>query len=243
MTDPAPNRPSSRPLGEVADWIFDLDNTLYPARCNLFAQVDLRIGRFIERHLGLDPTTARQLQKQYFRDYGTTLHGLMAHHQIDPTTFLDFVHDIDITPVPPSPALDLALAALPGRKLIFTNGSVAHAERVMARLGVRPHFAEVFDIVAAGYVPKPDPATYDRLIRRHGIDPARAVMIEDLPRNLRPAAALGMTTVLVHTEAEWAQVDAEGAHIHHVTDDLVAWLTDTASQRTGKDRVHGSPQP
>jgi putative hydrolase of the HAD superfamily len=233
----------NRPLSEIADWIFDLDNTLYPARCNLFAQVDRRIGHFIEAHLGLDAEAARQLQKRYFHDYGTTLHGLMAHHQIDPTTFLEFVHDIDITPVPPSPALDLALANLPGRKLIFTNGSTAHAERVMARLGVRRHFTGVFDIVAAGYVPKPDPATYDCLVSRHGIDPARAAMIEDLPRNLRPAAALGMTTVLVQTGEEWAQVDAEGEHIHHVTDDLVAWLADHAPQRQEEDEVHGSPQP
>jgi putative hydrolase of the HAD superfamily len=232
-----------RSLVEIDDWIFDLDNTLYPARCNLFAQVDRRIGHFIEQHLGLDADAARQLQKRYFRDYGTTLHGLMAHHQIDPTTFLEFVHDIDITPVPPSPSLDLALANLPGRKLIFTNGSIAHAERVMARLGVRRHFEGVFDIVAAGYVPKPDPATYARLVRRHAIRPERAVMIEDLPRNLRPAAALGMTTVLVQTGEEWAQVDAEGGHIHHVTDDLVAWLADNAPQRQGKDEVHGSPQP
>jgi putative hydrolase of the HAD superfamily len=219
-----------RPLSDVADWIFDLDNTLYPARCNLFAQVDRRIGQFIEGRLGLDPVMARQLQKRYFHEHGTTLAGLMAHHAVDPEAFLNFVHDIDVTPVQPSPALDEALKRLPGRKFIFTNGSTAHADRVTARLGVGHHFDGVFDIIAADYRPKPDPATYDSLIRRHGIDPSKAAMIEDLPRNLRPAADLGMTTVLVLTGEEWAQADAAGDHIHHVTDDLVGWLTIHAPQ-------------
>ncbi len=221
----------ARPLTDVADWIFDLDNTLYPARCNLFAQVDRRIGQFIEGRLGLDPVEARLLQKHYFREHGTTLAGLMANHAVDPGAFLEFVHDIDVTPVPPSPLLDQALRRLPGRKFIFTNGSTAHADRVMGRLGVAHHFECVFDIIAAEYRPKPDPATYDKLIRQHGIVPSRAAMVEDLPRNLRPAAALGMTTVLVLTGEEWAETDAAGDHIHHVTDDLVGWLTDHAPQR------------
>jgi putative hydrolase of the HAD superfamily len=220
-----------RKLSDIADWIFDLDNTLYPARCNLFAQVDRRIGQYIEGNLGLDPVTARQLQKRYFREHGTTLAGLMAHHAVDPLAFLDFVHDIDVSPVLPSPALDDALGRLPGRKFIFTNGSTAHADRVTARLGVSHHFDGVFDIIAADYRPKPDPATYEDMIRRHRIDPAQAAMVEDLPRNLRPAAALGMTTVLVLTGEEWAEADAAGDHIHHVTDDLVGWLAIHAPQR------------
>jgi putative hydrolase of the HAD superfamily len=172
------------------------------------------------------------LQKRYFHEHGTTLAGLMAHHAVDPEAFLHFVHDIDVTPVPPSPALDEVLKRLPGRKFIFTNGSTAHADRVTGRLGVTHHFDGVFDIIAANYRPKPDPATYDSLIRRHGIDPLKAAMIEDLPRNLRPVAALGMTTVLVLTGEEWAQTDAAGDHIHHVTDDLVGWLTANATQRS-----------
>ena len=225
----APTR--SRSLDDVADWIFDLDNTLYPAHCNLFAQVDRRIGQFIEGELGLDAIEARLLQKRYFREHGTTLAGLMANHAVDPGAFLDFVHDIDVSPVPPSPALDQVLARLPGRKFIFTNGSTAHADRVTGRLGVSHHFEGVFDIIAADYRPKPDPATYDKLIRQHGIVPATAAMVEDLPRNLRPAAALGMTTVLVLTGEEWAETDRTGDHIHHVTDDLVGWLTTQFPQR------------
>jgi putative hydrolase of the HAD superfamily len=228
MNHPLAQPTRLRSVDHVTAWIFDLDNTLYPARCNLFAQVDRRIGLFIESLLGLDRAAARELQKRYFREHGTTLRGLMTQHGVDPQTFLDFVHAIDVAPVEPSPALDAALAALPGRKFIFTNASVAHADRVTARLGVGHHFAGVFDIVAANYRPKPDPATYRALIARHGIDPLRAAMIEDLPRNLHPAAALGMTTVLVLTGEEWAKMDDAGDHIHHVTDDLVGWLGEHA---------------
>ncbi len=225
------DQPPARSLAGITDWIFDLDNTLYPARCNLFAQVDRRIGQFIEGRLGLDMVEARLLQKRYFREHGTTLAGLMANHAVDPGAFLEFVHDIDVSPVEPSPLLDQALSRLPGRKFIFTNGSTAHADRVTGRLGVTHHFEGVFDIIAADYRPKPDPETYDKLIRQHGIVPTRAAMIEDLPRNLRPAAALGMTTVLVLTGEEWAETDAAGDHIHHVTDDLVGWLNAHYPQR------------
>ena len=220
-------------MNHIDCWIFDLDNTLYPASCNLFDQVDQRIGAFIADLLQVDAAEAKRLQKHYFSQYGTTLRGLMDHHGIAPGAFLDFVHAIDVTPVPPSPTLDAALRALDGRKLIFTNGSVAHAERVMARLGVAEHFTGVFDIVAADYQPKPNPATYAALIERHGVDPRAAAMFEDIPRNLVPAAALGMTTILVRTQSEWAAADEPGDHIHHVTDDLVAWLEDAARQRRG----------
>jgi putative hydrolase of the HAD superfamily len=211
-------------LRRAETWIFDLDNTLYPASCNLFAQVDKHIGEFIARLLKVDADEAYRIQKQYFRDYGTSLRGLMLHHQVDPQIFLEFVHTIDVTPVTPSPELDQALGRLPGRKIVFTNGSAKHAENVMARLGISHRFDAVFDIVAADYFPKPEPFVYDILVRRHWIDPQRAVMIEDLPKNLLPAHQMGMTTVLVRTEAEWAQDGIAGEHVHHVIDDLVAWL-------------------
>ena len=225
--NPRDNLPIPKPaaaLAHIDTWIFDLDNTLYPASCRLFDQVDRLIGRFIELELGLDAAAARSLQKRYFREHGTTLAGLMRHHAIDPHEFLDFVHQIDVTPVEPSPALDRAIGRLPGRKLVYTNGSVDHAERVMRRLGVQPHFEAVFDIVAGDFVPKPEAASYRRLIERHAIDPSRAVLIEDLPKNLIPAAALGMATVLVATDCEWAAEDASGDHVHHRADDLVAWI-------------------
>ena len=215
--------PSSALL-EAETWIFDLDNTLYPASCNLFAQVDQHIGEFIARLLKIDGDEAYRIQKQYFRDYGTSLRGLMLHHQVDPHLFLEFVHAIDVSPVQPSPMLDQALGRLPGRKIVFTNGSAKHAENVMARLGVSHRFDAIFDIVAADYFPKPEPFVYDVLVRRHWIDPRRAVMVEDLAKNLLPAHQMGMTTVLVRTEAEWARDGIDGSHVHHVTDDLVTWL-------------------
>jgi putative hydrolase of the HAD superfamily len=224
--DESPPRIPAAPLAQAQTWIFDLDNTLYPASCNLFAQVDTRIGAFIAEMLDVDAEEAHRLQKHYFRTYGTSLRGLMLHHSVDPHVFLDFVHRIDLTRIPPDPALDRALARLPGRKVVFTNGSAKHAENVMARLGVSQHFEAVFDIVAADYFPKPEPFVYDVMVRRHWIDPRRAVMIEDLPKNLVPAHAMGMTTVLVRTGSDWAQDGADGEHIHHVTDDLVAWLGD-----------------
>lgn len=216
--------PDLHHLSHVEAWIFDLDNTLYPASCNLFVQVEALIGRFIQDFLRVDAVEAKRLQKQYYQAHGTTLKGLMDHHGCDPGRFLDFVHAIDVSPIPPSPALDAALARLPGRKLIFTNGSVAHAENVMGRLGVAHHFEGVFDIVAAEYRPKPDPETYHALLKRHAIDPRAATLFEDLPQNLVPAHALGMTTILVKTDVEWAQPGADGDHIHHMTDDLVLWL-------------------
>lgn len=215
-------------LRGAESWIFDLDNTLYPASCNLFDQVDRHISEFIAGFLQVDAETAYRIQKQYFRDYGTSLRGLMIHHNVDPRAFLEFVHAIDVTKVPPNPALERALGQLPGRKIIFTNGSTKHAENVMARLGVSQHFEAIFDIVAAEYFPKPEAFVYDIMVRRHWIDPRRAVMIEDLPKNLLPAHHMGMTTVLVKTEAEWAAEGADGTHVHHVVDDLVNWLSAVA---------------
>jgi len=215
-------------------WVFDLDNTLYPASCNLFKQVDARMAAFIAELLSITEDEARALQKRYYRTFGTTLRGLMLEHKITPHSFLEFVHAIDVSPVPCNPALDIALGALQGRKLIFTNGSIRHAENVLERIGIAHHFEAIFDIVAADYVPKPDPAPYQAFLRQHAVVPALACMLEDLPRNLVPAATLGMTTVLVKGTHELTEIDAAGDHIHHVTDDLVAWLDAAAAhQRIG----------
>jgi putative hydrolase of the HAD superfamily len=213
-----------RRLDHIDTWIFDLDNTLYPASCRLFDQVDDLIARYIVDLLGVDPAEAHRIQKRYFLEHGTTLSGLMIDHSVDPHHYLDYVHKLDLSPVQPSPALNAALDRLPGRKLIYTNGSVGHAERVTDRLGIRERFEGIFDIVASDFVPKPLEPGYRRMIERHAVEPTRAAMIEDLPRNLAPAAALGMTTVLVRTDSSWAQEGADADHVHHVTDDLVAWL-------------------
>jgi len=207
-------------------WVFDLDNTLYPRDCDLFRQIDVRMKSFIAELLGIDTDAAHRIQKQYFRTHGTTLRGLMDHHGLAPEAFLDYVHDIDVTPVPPNPALDAALGRLPGRKIIFTNGSARHAENVAGRLGVRHHFDGVFDIIAADYRPKPDRSAYDAMCRIHRVDPTRAAMIEDIARNLEPAHAMGMTTVWLRSSHDHSMLGADGPHVHHVIDDLVDWLED-----------------
>ncbi|MGH6893504.1 MAG: pyrimidine 5'-nucleotidase [Dongiaceae bacterium] len=205
-------------------WIFDLDNTLYPASCRLFDQVERRIGEYVQTLLNLDPVAARTLQKRYFHDHRTTLNGLMIHHGIKPQEFLEFVHHIDLSPVAADERLDRALERLPGRKLIYTNGSVRHAQNVMGRLGVARHFEGVFDIAEAAFVPKPDIIACRALIARHGIDPRRAIMLDDMPRNLAPAAELGMTTVWVKTDVAWAQPVEDIGYIHHVAENLADWL-------------------
>jgi putative hydrolase of the HAD superfamily len=225
-----------RDFARTAAWIFDLDNTLYPAECNLFAQVDHRMGEFIARYLGVPYAHARHLQKSYYRQFGTTLAGLMAIHKLDPTEFLAYVHDIDLSVVAESPELRARLAALPGRRLIFTNGSRRHAERVAEKLGVLDLFEDICDIAACAYVPKPEADAFQRMIRRHGVDGATAAMFEDMPMNLEAPHALGMTTVLVHssyldhpvqqTMKTWTELPD---HIHHMTMDLHGFLADTGA--------------
>lgn len=213
-------------LNHIDTWIFDLDNTLYPAACNLFAQIDVRMTAFIAELLDVDPVEARRLQKDYFHEHGTTLNGLMARHGIAPGDFLEYVHDIDLTAVSAAPELERRLEGLPGRKIVFTNGSQAHAERVLDRLGVGHHFREIFDIQAAAFVPKPSVGTYEELVARFGFDPVRAIMFDDLSRNLLPAHQLGMTTVWVDTASEWSRAPgpADRNHIDYVCDDLLGFL-------------------
>lgn len=220
-------------LDRIDTWVFDLDNTLYPASCNLFAQVDRRMGEYISGLLGIDYDAARAIQKRFFREYGTTLNGLMQVHGIAPQDYLAYVHDIDLSVVDPNPALAASLDRLEGRKLIYTNGSVAHAERVIDRLGIGDRFEAVIDIVASGFVPKPDPRPYDAMIARHAIDPRRAAMVEDMHGNLAPAHALGMATVWVADFADGAPPAAPGDHVHHIVADVADWLADLTAARAG----------
>ncbi len=192
-----PSTANGMALDHICEWVFDLDNTLYPADCRLFDQIDRRMGEFISGLLGLDFPAARRIQKDYFHHYGTTLRGLMDNHGVDPDHFLTYVHEIDLSVVPESPALVAVLDRLAGRKLVFTNGPHSHAKNVLERLGVHGHFDGIFDVADAGYIPKPDPECYHALIASHGIDPKGAILFEDIARNLEPAADLGMTTVLV----------------------------------------------
>src|SRR5262245_3889803 len=159
-------QPAAQDFARTKVWIFDLDNTLYPAACNLFAEVDARMGTFIANYLGVPFEHARHLQKSYYRQFGTTLSGLMQVHKLDPQPFLDYVHDIDLSAVPEAPELAAAIDALPGRKLIFTNGSRRHAERVAEKLGVLHLMEDICDIAACDFVPKPEADAFQRMVNR-----------------------------------------------------------------------------
>ena len=222
----------------IATWVFDLDNTLYPHHLNLWQQVDERIRDYIVDFLKVTRDEAFRLQKDYYRRYGTTMRGLMEEHGLEPDQFLEIVHQIDHSPLQPDPALGAAIAELPGRKFILTNGTRHHADAVMRRLGIEKHFDDVFDIKAAEFEPKPQPRVYERFLAHHKVDPARAAIFEDLSRNLEVPHALGMTTVLVVPEGaravlreEWELAGRESPHVDHVTDDLAGFLHDIADTR------------
>jgi putative hydrolase of the HAD superfamily len=217
----------------IEAWVFDLDNTLYPADCNLFAQIDRRMGEFIAQKLGLTLDEAQALRATYYCEHGTTLAGLVRRHGVSPDAFLDYVHDIDLSAVAASPELCAAIDALPGRKFVFTNGSRKHAEAVAARLGVLGRFENIVDIHALEYVhPKPSQEAYQRFAQACGVVPSEAAMFDDLPHNLKTAHDFGMTTVLVHGVTEHPEHQAISswtelpAHIHHRTDALAPFLAE-----------------
>ena len=220
-----------RSFSHVDTWVFDLDNTLYPHHVNLLQQVDARIGEFVSSWLKISPDEARVLQKDYYRRYGTTMRGMMTEHGISADDFLAYVHRIDHSPPEPNPAMGAAIAKLPGRKLILTNGSVDHVDAVLSRLGLVGHFDGVFDIIAADLEPKPAPQTYQKFLALHAVDPSKSAMFEDLARNLVVPHQLGMTTVLVVPDGakevvreDWELEGRDAAYVDHVTDDLTGFL-------------------
>lgn len=237
---PISSRSAPRDFGEVDSWVFDLDNTLYPHHL-LWQQVDERIRAFIVDFLKVTPDEAFRVQKDYYKRYGTTMRGLMTEHGINSDDYLEFVHLIDHSPLEPNPTLGAALEKLPGRKLILTNGTRKHADAVMKRLAVHEHFEDVFDIVAAELEPKPSAKTYERFLDRHGVDPARAAMFEDLSRNLAAPHALGMITVLVVPDGtkpvireNWEVEGRDDPHVDHVTDNLTGFLERIMTARQGR---------
>jgi putative hydrolase of the HAD superfamily len=222
---------SKRGFGHIDTWVFDLDNTLYPHHVNLWQQVDRRIGEYIASYLKVPPDEARRIQKDYYRRYGTSMRGMMSLHGVSADEYLAYVHQIDHSPLEPNPAMGAAIAKLPGRKLILTNGSTDHAGKVLERLGIGAHFEAVFDIIAAELEPKPAPQTYQKFLDLHGVDPNSAAMFEDLARNLVVPHQLGMTTVLVVPDGakevvreDWELEGRDAAHVDHVTDDLTGFL-------------------
>lgn len=208
-------------LVHIDTWLFDLDNTLYPVETEFMTLIEGRMTDFMEKVTGLPRDEARAIQKKYYHAHGTTLAGLIAHHDIDPEDFLTEVHDVSLDRLTPDVKMAEALMRLPGRRLVFTNGSAAHAERVLERLQIAHAFEDIFHISAADYIPKPSPVTFEKMMARHGVSAAGSAFFEDSEVNLAPAAQLGMTTVLVGPHAAASTAD----FVQHRTNDLAAFLS------------------
>jgi putative hydrolase of the HAD superfamily len=221
----------SRPpdFSHVRDWIFDLDNTLYRADNGIFAQIDANMTRFVAQLLGMEKDVARQVQKRLYRDHGTTLAGLVAEYRIDPEPYLAFVHDIDLSGLVPDPGLHSALARLPGRRFVFTNGCRNHAARILEKLCLAELFDQVWDIRTIAFVPKPGPAAYDAVVKAGGVASDKAAMFDDIARNLVVPHDLGMTTVWLNCQSDWSRQGpdfpvASSEHIDHEIRDLSPFL-------------------
>ena len=208
----------------IHDWIFDLDNCLYPASTGLFSLIDERMGAYIQRLLGCTPDEAKVVQKSHFHEHGTTLAGLMKHHDVDPHDFLEDVHAIPLDRISRNQPLGDALARLPGRKFVFTNGDAPYARRVLGAIGIEEHFDDLHDVHASSYRPKPDPHGYALLCERFGIEPAHALLADDMAQNLAPAKALGMTTVWVDNGSERGNHGFDESFIDHRISNVGDWL-------------------
>ena len=211
-------------LKKIKFWLFDLDNTLYSGATKVFDQVDKRMSEFISEKLKVSKSEAKKIQKNYFVEYNTTLNGMIKNHEINANEFLDYVHDIDLNFLKEDKQLDIQISKLNGKKLIFTNGSRAHAENVTKRLGINRHFDGIFDIVSADFIPKPSKITYEKIIEKYKIEPQYSIFIEDIARNLKPAYELGMTTVWIINDEPWASEFSNSNFINYKTDKLAKFL-------------------
>jgi len=211
-------------LEHIRDWIFDLDNCLYPASTGLFSLIDERMGAYIQRLLDCSPEEARRVQKSHFHEHGTTLAGLMKEHNVDPHHFLENVHDIALDRVECDERLARLLPMLPGRRFVFTNGDEPYARRVLEKIGIGEHFDELHDIHASSYRPKPDPYGYALLCERFGIDPEHALLADDMVQNLAPAKVLGMTTIWVDNGSERGNHNYDASIVDERITDLGEWL-------------------
>ncbi|MBT5185520.1 MAG: pyrimidine 5'-nucleotidase [Kordiimonadaceae bacterium] len=216
-------------MQKIRYWVFDLDNTLYPAKVDLFSQVDFKMGAFIENMFNVSYAEAKKRQKRFFNNYGTTLRGLMTEHRIEPQAYLDFVHDIDFTVLNPDEALNYAIRKLPGEKFIYTNASTEYAQKVLSKIGLNDTFTDFFDIHDADFLPKPDIRSYHKMIDKFAIDPLKSVMIEDIAGNLNPAAELGMTTVWVPTDTLWSDSGHDEENVDYIAPNLSSWLNNVLS--------------
>jgi putative hydrolase of the HAD superfamily len=211
-------------LLDIKYWIFDLDNTLYNGQTKVFSEVDKKMSTFISNKLNIDLIKAKEIQKKYFYESGTTLSGLMKHDGIDPHEFLKFVHDIDISWLPKDLLLKEELIKIKEKKYIFTNGSIAHVENVTKQLGINGLFDGAFDIVDANFIPKPHLDPYQKMIKKFNIDPKKSILIEDIAHNLEQAKKLGMKTCWLENEETFAKKDADKPYIDYKIKNLPSFL-------------------
>lgn len=221
-------------LYNAKDWVFDLDNTLYPAECDLFPQIQVKMNEYVANFLNLPKDEARAIQKHYYVEYGTTLNGLMKHHEIDPHDYLHHVHDIDYSAIEPNVPLRVALENLPARKIVFTNGSKRHAQNAIEAMGLEGIFHDIIDIAGTNFTPKPHKEAFETLLNLHDIDPHQSVMVEDLSKNLVTAKQLGFATILVWSDKIWndepkghapaGEKDAQQEHIDFNTNNLTQFI-------------------
>ncbi|WP_460274808.1 pyrimidine 5'-nucleotidase [Celeribacter sp. ULVN23_4] len=207
-------------FSHVKTWVFDLDNTLYPPEAALFAQIEVKMTDWVARELQVSSDEANRLRREYWSEFGTTLSGMMAKHGTDPLPYLSYVHDIDFSGLTRDAELKSAITALPGRKIVYTNGSAPYAERVLEARGLTGIFNAVYGIEHADFHPKPQALAFDTVLGRDGVDPKTAAMFEDDPRNLEVPHGLGMKTVYVAP----SPLDPPAPHIQHHTDDLAGFL-------------------
>jgi putative hydrolase of the HAD superfamily len=211
-------------LTKIKYWIFDLDNTLYSGDTKIFDQVDKKMSKFISEKLNVSIEEAKKIQKNYFHEYNTTLNGMIKNHKIDADEFLEFVHDVDLDFLKADKPLAQEIANLNGKKLIFTNGSKAHASNVTKRIGIEKLFDGVFDIVESNFIPKPSIEPYKKIIEKYKIEPQYSIFIEDIARNLKPAHKLGMKTVWIINDEPWAAEFSDSNFIDYKTNNLAKFL-------------------
>jgi len=211
-------------LQKIKYWIFDLDNTLYSGKTRVFEQVDKKMSKYISEKLNVNMVEAKEIQKNYFYEYNTTLNGMINNHKIDANEFLEFVHDVNIDFLKKDSLLNEELMKLDGKKIIFTNSSRKHAMNVIRKIGIDQHFDDIFDIVDSEYVPKPDIVSYKKLVEKHKIDPKLCVFIEDIARNLKPAYEMGMKTIWIENDEPWARKFSDSNFVNYKTNNLPEFL-------------------
>ena len=211
-------------LKSIKCWIFDLDNTLYSGKTRVFEQVDKKMSEYISKKLNVSTAEAKEIQKNYFHEYNTTLNGMIKNHQIDADEFLEFVHNIDIDFLKKDLILGEELKKLDGKKIIFTNASRKHALNVTKRIGIDHYFDDIFDIIDSEFVPKPAIQSYKKLVEKHKIDPKLCGFVEDIARNLKPAYEMGMKTVWIENDEPWAKKFSDGDFIDFKTNNISEFL-------------------